>query len=126
MEAALPRDQRRSDDGREPEDVHECFDAAFRKTHGSVVAFKRSPPDLSSNLPEVDRLFDGGRPALRILRAGRPPRRPPCARETRSCRDGKLRHVVRGGRAATISPLPVSYTHLRAHETGRNLVCRLL
>ena len=21
---------------------------------------------------------------------------------------------------------PVSYTHLRAHETGRNLVCRLL
>ena len=23
-------------------------------------------------------------------------------------------------------PPPVSYTHLRAHETGRNLVCRLL
>ena len=23
-------------------------------------------------------------------------------------------------------PFPVSYTHLRAHETGRNLVCRLL
>src|SRR5674476_834574 len=23
-------------------------------------------------------------------------------------------------------PKPVSYTHLRAHETGRNLVCRLL
>src|SRR5674476_1563204 len=23
-------------------------------------------------------------------------------------------------------PAPVSYTHLRAHETGRNLVCRLL
>ena len=23
-------------------------------------------------------------------------------------------------------PYPVSYTHLRAHETGRNLVCRLL
>src|SRR5678809_1635535 len=23
-------------------------------------------------------------------------------------------------------PVPVSYTHLRAHETGRNLVCRLL
>src|SRR5678810_838262 len=22
--------------------------------------------------------------------------------------------------------VPVSYTHLRAHETGRNLVCRLL
>ena len=25
-----------------------------------------------------------------------------------------------------IDPKPVSYTHLRAHETGRNLVCRLL
>src|SRR5678810_896830 len=25
-----------------------------------------------------------------------------------------------------LSLLPVSYTHLRAHETGRNLVCRLL
>src|SRR5665213_280995 len=33
------------------------------------------------------------------------------------------RSVRRGsGRA----PRPVSYTHLRAHETGRNLVCRLL
>ena len=28
---------------------------------------------------------------------------------------------------ATFMPsYPVSYTHLRAHETGRNLVCRLL
>src|SRR5665213_4003511 len=25
-----------------------------------------------------------------------------------------------------IPDIPVSYTHLRAHETGRNLVCRLL
>src|SRR5674476_295237 len=25
-----------------------------------------------------------------------------------------------------LNPTPVSYTHLRAHETGRNLVCRLL
>ena len=28
--------------------------------------------------------------------------------------------------AAEEAPEPVSYTHLRAHETGRNLVCRLL
>src|SRR5665213_2482079 len=28
--------------------------------------------------------------------------------------------------ACMISLPPVSYTHLRAHETGRNLVCRLL
>src|SRR5674476_1486037 len=26
----------------------------------------------------------------------------------------------------SFSQTPVSYTHLRAHETGRNLVCRLL
>src|SRR5665213_4540938 len=25
-----------------------------------------------------------------------------------------------------VDVMPVSYTHLRAHETGRNLVCRLL
>ena len=25
-----------------------------------------------------------------------------------------------------VDSVPVSYTHLRAHETGRNLVCRLL
>src|SRR5674476_1640437 len=28
--------------------------------------------------------------------------------------------------SSSVSPIPVSYTHLRAHETGRNLVCRLL
>src|SRR5674476_713973 len=27
---------------------------------------------------------------------------------------------------AQVTRIPVSYTHLRAHETGRNLVCRLL
>ena len=47
-------------------------------------------------------------------------------------------HISRGYEdiAALLAPLgahitrswgePVSYTHLRAHETGRNLVCRLL
>src|SRR5674476_1055898 len=29
-------------------------------------------------------------------------------------------------REGLYSSHPVSYTHLRAHETGRNLVCRLL
>ena len=28
--------------------------------------------------------------------------------------------------SANLGAFPVSYTHLRAHETGRNLVCRLL
>ena len=31
-----------------------------------------------------------------------------------------------GFAASFASLIPVSYTHLRAHETGRNLVCRLL
>src|SRR5678809_1630301 len=32
-----------------------------------------------------------------------------------------------GSRNGTfVDNIPVSYTHLRAHETGRNLVCRLL
>src|SRR5665213_83851 len=30
------------------------------------------------------------------------------------------------GQSSTATLNPVSYTHLRAHETGRNLVCRLL
>ena len=34
--------------------------------------------------------------------------------------------IVLAGRENAIIDGPVSYTHLRAHETGRNLVCRLL
>ena len=34
--------------------------------------------------------------------------------------------VGRGLLQGQVGLLPVSYTHLRAHETGRNLVCRLL
>src|SRR5678810_1391201 len=36
--------------------------------------------------------------------------------------------VVSGelGTTSITQSTPVSYTHLRAHETGRNLVCRLL
>ena len=42
-----------------------------------------------------------------------------------------LSPVKRGPKPMAPNPLsaehaPVSYTHLRAHETGRNLVCRLL
>src|SRR5665213_1891410 len=33
---------------------------------------------------------------------------------------------VRGNDAESNRVEPVSYTHLRAHETGRKLVCRLL
>src|SRR5674476_385197 len=31
-----------------------------------------------------------------------------------------------GDGSLIVTNAPVSYTHLRAHETGRNLVCRLL
>src|SRR5674476_1577378 len=37
-----------------------------------------------------------------------------------------LRSIVRYSLSTTIAKAAVSYTHLRAHETGRNLVCRLL
>ena len=45
--------------------------------------------------------------------------------------DGCPLHCVKGCLARhevvpTLHLTPVSYTHLRAHETGRNLVCRLL
>src|SRR5665213_432417 len=33
---------------------------------------------------------------------------------------------LEGFRVVAAYPYAVSYTHLRAHETGRNLVCRLL
>src|SRR5678809_1615838 len=33
---------------------------------------------------------------------------------------------ARLGNRSAITMMSVSYTHLRAHETGRNLVCRLL
>src|SRR5665213_4608087 len=64
-------------------------------------------------------------------------------RETAGCKsEGGCRHVQApcpvdlcsgGGHGRYLLALeipypmpPVSYTHLRAHETGRNLVCRLL
>src|SRR5674476_1710006 len=42
-----------------------------------------------------------------------------CARDT-------PRAAAIDATASTMTLSPVSYTHLRAHETGRNLVCRLL
>src|SRR5678815_3776568 len=38
----------------------------------------------------------------------------------------KLRQLVREYEAGTLVLTPVSYTHLRAHETPEHLVCRLL
>src|SRR5665213_756273 len=37
-----------------------------------------------------------------------------------------IRFRVYGQEPQTLRIVTVSYTHLRAHETGRNLVCRLL
>ena len=62
-----------------------------------------------------------------------------CIRDSRypaAQRSGRLRFVSAGGaggrgrehcrRGAGRSHAPVSYTHLRAHETVLDLVCRLL
>src|SRR5674476_912173 len=38
----------------------------------------------------------------------------------------KTPKVISSIKSWSPNTLPVSYTHLRAHETGRNLVCRLL
>src|SRR5678809_448713 len=38
----------------------------------------------------------------------------------------KVGKLTRGQVEEIAKAKPVSYTHLRAHETGRNLVCRLL
>src|SRR5665213_1516169 len=47
--------------------------------------------------------------------------------ERETGRHGRLRsHDSRARVQAGRSVTPVSYTHLRAHETGRNLACRLL
>ena len=35
-------------------------------------------------------------------------------------------NAIEGVPVSDYAKTPVSYTHLRAHETGRNLVCRLL
>src|SRR5665647_2114792 len=43
---------------------------------------------------------------------------------TRSCPAPRIGLRRQGG--GTASPYPVSYTHLRAHETDSYLVCRLL
>src|SRR5674476_1623998 len=40
--------------------------------------------------------------------------------------NGSSRDIPFQMRDYLIAPTTVSYTHLRAHETGRNLVCRLL
>ena len=46
------------------------------------------------------------------------------ATEVRRNLSAKLEEIGVEGRATT--PKPVSYTHLRAHETSLHLVCRLL
>src|SRR5678809_1676438 len=38
---------------------------------------------------------------------------------------GQEKNYWIGGQSLYGNPAAVSYTHLRAHETGRNLVCRL-
>ena len=48
----------------------------------------------------------------------------PGMKPTMAVKEGDV--VSKGQVLFTDKKNPVSYTHLRAHETGRNLVCRLL
>src|SRR5674476_1513120 len=55
----------------------------------------------------------------------------PLLRQDRGCQERELLVRASVSHTAVLSvdsdtSHPVSYTHLRAHETGRNLVCRLL
>ena len=65
-------------------------------------------PGASPPPPRCRRTVRRSTPGAPAAHPGEPPAAPPI-------RPGPVRRV-----------LPVSYTHLRAHETGRNLVCRLL
>src|SRR5674476_119284 len=68
----------------------------------------------------------GGTTAYRHEAASqRPPRAWTC-RSGRGLLDKQWTCIDGNEAAARVAYAPVSYTHLRAHETGRNLVCRLL
>src|SRR5665811_2473113 len=45
---------------------------------------------------------------------------------TRDSRQLRTLWLAQEGRCGILGPYPVSYTHLRAHETVLDLVCRLL
>src|SRR5660397_57928 len=107
-------------------------DRCTRRTRSVVPSpSRRAPPSRPGGSPMVSssaplrpctrgRRLRPGRHALphgvRRRRAGGAPRdhHGPCRRGEES-HDPRARHLV-----------PVSYTHLRAHETKANLVCRLL
>src|SRR5665213_3418731 len=68
---------------------------------------------------QVDRLQPQAKRQVAILENGAYPHR-------KRLTAGVALAKARTGRFAVQTANPVSYTHLRAHETGRNLVCRLL
>ncbi|WP_211370677.1 hypothetical protein, partial [Nonomuraea turkmeniaca] len=87
----------------------------------------RAPYGMSAGLPPEDAGFRVPHPR-RPERAGPPPGQEPVM-----WRDGRpldprapATSVLRDGDKVTLDPRPFSYTHLRAHETLRQLVCRLL
>src|SRR5678810_1424687 len=92
----------------------------------------RSTLDRSSAASDVYKRQGIGQRAPRgreALRIGGPPDRP--IGQRRTCRNTERGgdddgHALGGRGRARGAISPVAYTHLRAHETGRNLVCRLL
>src|SRR5674476_310171 len=98
--------------------------AAWRASFGNDGSPMRSPSGrMNSHLPGV--LLHRILQELEKFRDGR--QNPvPVGDERETSRI--LDEFVRGRAQALCKDChgPVSYTHLRAHETGRNLVCRLL
>src|SRR5674476_366653 len=95
----------------------------LRGTSRVGVALPRANPATDPGGPRPTDRPPRGRPARRgVARCRRTPWRSPGPAPTGSPRP------LAGTAAGRPSPMPgaVSYTHLRAHETGRNLVCRLL
>ena len=86
-------------------------------------------------MSDADVKLDIGRAVTRGLGAGASP---DVGRQAAADHEEEIKEVLRGadmvfvtageggGTGTGGAPIAVSYTHLRAHETGRNLVCRLL
>src|SRR5678809_1696994 len=87
--------------------------------HGSH--FHKAPRVRSHSLIMMARFIEKNSPVgLKILRPDL------CISELNVLPCFQLVMTIPTGALHLLSIMPVSYTHLRAHETGRNLVCRLL
>src|SRR5450756_1893681 len=107
-------------------DTVDVLDAAFVRpyfTRSPTAEQQQQRPDVQSSVPSPAQLF-GERHPRPVL---------PPGRNSHISATGPLprlgpdrRHVEEAGEHVAHKWIPVSYTHLRAHETRHDLVCRLL